>query len=52
MDSFIHNEHGVWCPHCGECVSGAEDFANCPTCGFPDDIDAMADYHCGDWEDE
>lgn len=42
---FIANEHGVWCPECGECIAPSwffedEDYAlreSCKECGFPHD---------------
>ena len=40
---FIRNEHGLWCPACGEIIAGVscvdEDYFppdSCKTCGFPD----------------
>jgi len=34
------NEHGLWCPACGELIgSGEDDYIvpdSCRTCGFPD----------------
>ena len=48
---FITNEHGTWCPSCGELLSRETEFdpdGECPTCGFPDDIEMMAQFHCDD----
>lgn len=53
---FTTNEHGTWCPSCGELLSNRdEDFdedADCPTCGYPDDIDKVAEYHTGEDDDD
>lgn len=53
-DPWIRNEHGVWCPSCGELISDrAEDCeaaGDCPTCGFPDDAELMAQFQCGEEE--
>ena len=53
---FITNEHGTWCPSCGELLSNRdEDFdpeGECPTCGFPDDIEKVAQFHCGGFDDD
>lgn len=45
------NEHGVWCPHCGELVAAQwhidddwEEPDECRTCGYPEDIEKMAEY--------
>ncbi len=56
MDShFDRNEHGLWCPSCGEMIANADHLDEdgmepdeCRVCGYPEDIDAMADYHTGD----
>lgn len=51
---FDRNEHGLWCPSCGELIAAAwhddEGFApdQCRVCGYPDDIEMMAQFHCGD----
>ncbi|HKT85604.1 MAG TPA: hypothetical protein VJQ77_05910 [Novosphingobium sp.] len=54
-DAFIHNEHGVWCPSCGELIANASNVdddgiepGECRVCGFPDDAEAMGAYHAGD----
>lgn len=45
------NEDGAWCPACGDLVANSfhidddwEEPSECRQCGFPDDIDAMAEY--------
>lgn len=45
---FTRNEHGLWCPACGELIAyddGVDDEGfvpnNCRTCGFPDFEDGM-----------
>lgn len=57
MSAFMRNEHGLWCPSCGECVApggidedGGEP-SECRCCGYPD-AEAVADYHCGDDDDD
>jgi hypothetical protein len=53
---WFQNEYGLWCGSCGEHIAAAwhlEDEAyvppeSCRTCGFPDDGEAMAEYHCGE----
>lgn len=59
MSQFTHNDHGTWCPSCGDLLAGAggvdEDGIEpdeCPTCGYPDDLEKMADYHCGEDDDD
>ena len=44
------NEDGIWCPHCGHHVAAPwsvdEDWTEpdeCRECGFPEDIDKMAE---------
>lgn len=44
------NEHGVWCPHCGEIIEASwniddewEEPAECRSCGFPEDLELMAE---------
>lgn len=53
---FFHNEFGTWCPCCGEHLSSdSEDFdedGECRTCGFPDDIDKITQFHCSTGEDD
>lgn len=47
---FEYNEHGAWCPVCGDLVASSfqmedEDFivpSVCRQCGFPDEIDRAA----------
>lgn len=48
---FTVNEHGVWCPSCGEIIAtpwGIDDDwmapDECRTCGFPEDHEKMAEY--------
>ena len=50
---FTVNEHGVWCPSCGEIIAAAwnveraEEWgapSECRTCGWPDDIDKMTEH--------
>lgn len=55
MSSFTQNEHGLWCPSCGERLAGPAlvdeeglEPEECRVCGFPEDIEKMAEYHCGD----
>lgn len=52
---FDLNECGLWCPSCGDLIAALHSIdefyqapGECRQCGFPDDIEAMADYHCGD----
>jgi hypothetical protein len=59
MTDFMRNEHGLWCPSCGELLAGPGgtdeeglEPDECRVCGFPDNIEKMADYHCGDDEDD
>lgn len=54
---FTRNEHGLWCPSCGEWLAGSDGHDDegiqpdeCRTCGFPDDIELMAQF-CGDGDD-
>ena len=53
---WSHNEHGTWCPSCGELLSHRdEDFdedGECPACGFPDDIEKVAQFHCDPFDDD
>lgn len=57
MSDFMRNEHGLWCPSCGECVaSGGLDAdltepTECRCCGFPD-ADAVAHYHLDDDDED
>jgi len=46
------NEHGLWCMSCGNCImterevsKGFEEPEVCDQCGFPEDVEAIADYH-------
>ena len=55
---FMQNEHGVWCPSCGELIANGDQVDDdwmepdeCRVCGFPEDIEAMADFHLGDADD-
>lgn len=45
------NEFGHWCPSCGHCLSNdpEEEISReeCPTCGFPEDIEKTAEYFAG-----
>lgn len=58
MSDWSTNEAGLWCMSCGNLVASArgaeeEGFVEpeaCRQCGFPD-IEAVADYHCGDDEE-
>lgn len=52
--AFHHNDHGVWCPSCGEMLAGAQQVDDdwmepdeCRVCGFPEDIEMMAEHHLG-----
>ena len=50
------NEHGHWCPSCGDRVgraSASEDALpdSCRCCGFPD-LDAVAAYHAPDDDED
>ncbi|HEY8604687.1 hypothetical protein [Tsuneonella suprasediminis] len=55
---WMPNEGLLWCPSCGAIIGRVEDAEShlpdeCRTCGFPDDIEAMASYHVGgEWEEE
>lgn len=44
------NSEGVWCPSCGELVAWEDEETpeSCRTCGFPDDLEQMAEYHTGE----
>lgn len=61
MDEYDHllleltwaesNEHGVWCPCCGELLAAPwhidedwEEPDSCKVCGFPDDGEQMSEY--------
>jgi hypothetical protein len=56
MTTWFENEHGLWCPSCGYHVAHAEQVEaadrespeECRQCGFPDDGEKMARYHCDD----
>lgn len=53
---FDRNEHGVWCPSCGELIvpgwrlddDELEEPIECTVCGYPDDLDAMQAFHVGE----
>ncbi len=32
---FIRNEHGLWCPNCGEQIADWEWVGDCDCCGYP-----------------
>lgn len=56
MSLWQFNDHGHWCPSCGQLIArpGADAEAlpdECPTCGFPD-ADQVAAYHLDDDIDE
>ncbi len=47
---FDLNEHGLWCPHCGEIIAAPwnmdDDYQapdSCKSCGFPDFEDGFHD---------
>ena len=52
--NFDQNEHGIWCPSCGDLLVAGwhmsgddwEEPTECKVCGYPDDLEAMAEYHC------
>ena len=49
------NQHGVWCTVCGELLSRDTEYIagdECPTCGAPDDIEQMAQFFCGEDDDD
>ena len=51
------NDGLLWCPSCGAIIGRPEDFDDgtpdeCRDCGFPDDTEAMADYHLGDDDED
>ena len=55
MSWFETNSHGTWCCGCGELLSRRdEDFdgEECPTCGFPEDAEMMAQFFGGEDFDE
>ena len=46
------NEQGLWCVSCGNCImtdreisEDSEEPEICNQCGFPDNIEQMAEYH-------
>lgn len=55
-DPWDYNEHGAWCNSCGELVGDAEEVESkdwsppleCRCCGFPEDIEKMAEFHGGE----
>lgn len=57
---FELNEHGLWCPCCGNLIASpatanADDYqapAECGQCGFPEDADKVAAYHGFDGDDD
>lgn len=55
---WTENEHGLWCPSCGELIAAPwnmdDDYVppdECRTCGFPDDAEKMAEYFFGEDDD-
>jgi hypothetical protein len=36
---FIRNEHGLWCPQCGELIAEWEWIGDCDACGYPSEIE-------------
>lgn len=54
-NGFHINDHGVWCPSCGEMIASTSQLDDdwiepdeCRACGFPEDLEAMAEFHLGD----
>lgn len=47
---FSITEQGAWCPSCGEHIAWQDEDIpeHCRTCGFPDDVEKMAEYHTGE----
>lgn len=53
VTEFDWDEHGVWCPHCGDLIAAPwnidEDWQEpneCRACGFPEDLEKMAEVMC------
>jgi hypothetical protein len=43
---FIRNQHGLWCPQCGEQIADWEWIGDCDACGYPSEIEGEEDdYH-------
>jgi Zn finger protein HypA/HybF involved in hydrogenase expression len=36
---FIRNDHGLWCPQCGEMIAEWEWVGDCDACGYPSRIE-------------